>query len=109
MAQIDVTQTVVDELGKPVEGGQLKQLLSTAVLATPAAAESKVEHFDLWFKLKIHDITQPVVDFTEKELGLLKKAVVAVYSTFAAGQLHYMLSGDAKKIEAVVADVKKDL
>lgn len=109
MAQIDVTQTVVDETGAPVEGGQVKQLLQTAVLATQASAESKVEHFDLWFKLKIHDhITQPVVDFTEKELAALKKAI-QVFSTFVTGQLHYILSNDTKKIEAVAADVQKNL
>lgn len=102
MATVDVTQSVVDESGKAVEGGQVKQLLKTAVLAANVAPESKVEHFELWFKLQIHDhVTQPVIDFTEKELTALKKAVT-VFSTFIAGQLHYILSNDPKKIAATV-------
>lgn len=91
----DLSHQLVDEKGEPAvdETGKpavLKTILSRALLTDTADnVKSKIERFELWFRLKTSELE---VELSHEEAKLLKEAT-SIYSTLAYGQLVRWLDG----------------
>ena len=100
MANIDLKATLVDaedkvitEAEKPVETVTLlKRALLADVEHDGSAVKDKLERFELFMKLKLHNFESAVINLETAEVALLERAV-KVFPTLITGQLTYLLTG----------------
>lgn len=91
----DLAHQIVDGDGEPAKDADgnlvpLKKVLSQAVLADTAHnAESKLERFELWLKIRSANLK---LELTTEEALLLKEAS-SVYPTLVHGQLVRWIEG----------------
>ncbi len=90
--KIDIFANILDHEDKPIEENGEKITAVTAfkraVLAAETTAQNKLEHFELWLKLKA---ATAETDFSVAEVALLDK-VIAFFPTLIYGRLSRLLS-----------------
>jgi hypothetical protein len=90
--KIDLFGHILDHEDKPiVENGEtvtVATALKRALLAAETTAQNKLEHFELWLKVKA---ATAETEFSVAEMSLLDKAI-AFYPTLIHGRLSHLLS-----------------
>lgn len=90
--KLDLLANILDHDDKPIEeNGELVTAgtaFKRAILAAETTAKDKLEHFELWLKVKA---ATTETEFSVAEVALLDK-VIAFFPTLIYGRLSHLLS-----------------
>jgi hypothetical protein len=90
--KLDLIAHILDHEDKPIEENGAPVTVATALkralLAAETTAKDKLEHYELWLKVKA---ATAETDFSVAEMALLDK-VIAFFPTLIHGRLSHLLS-----------------